>query len=333
MSGYTSNPRIRPQESLPWIIAIAAFFLLPEYLSLGARILVYILFALSLDLILGYAGIITLGHSAFFGLGAYTAGILGAKYGVTDPFVQLVGAAVAAALLGISTGAVILRTKALTLLMLTLAITSIVLEIANKASWLTGGADGLSGVQVAPILGLFKFDLFGRTAFIYCLVALFLGWLLVRRLIYSPFGAMLTGIRENTARMHAVGAPVYWRLVLVYTFSATMAGVAGALLTQVNQFVGLNVLGLEPSGDLLVMLILGGVGRLYGAFVGPVVYLIAQDYLAKQYPEYWYFGIGVLLIVVVLFARGGILGIVEKMSDKWLRALSRRRSSARASAR
>lgn len=329
MSGYTGDPRIRVQELLPWIIAMAAFFLLPEYLSLGARILTYILWALSLDLILGYAGIITLGHSAFFGLGAYTAGILGAKYGVTDPFLQLVAAAATAALLGISTGALILRTKALTLLMLTLAITEILLVIANKASWLTGGADGLSGVVVAPILGLFKFDLFGRTAFIYCLVALFLGWLLVRRLIYSPFGAMLTGIRENTARMHAVGAPVYWRLVLVYALSATMAGVAGALLTQVNQFVGLNVLGLEPSGDLLVMLILGGVGRLYGAFVGPVVYLLAQDYLAKQYPEYWYFGIGVLLIVVVLFARGGILGLL----DKWLQALSRQRSSARASAR
>ena len=329
MSGYTSNPRIRWTEWLPWLAAIAFFFALPEYLSLGARILIYILFALSLDLILGYAGIITLGHSAFFGLGAYTAGVLSAKYGLTDPFLQLLAAAGAAALLGIATGAVILRTKALTLLMLTLAITSILLEIANKASWLTGGADGLSGVTVAPILGLFKFDLFGKTAFIYCLIALFVGWLVVRRLIYSPFGAMLTGIRENTVRMHAVGAPVYWRLVLVYTMSATMAGIAGALLTQVNQFVGLNVLGLEPSGDLLVMLILGGVGRLYGAFVGPVVYLIAQDYLAKQYPEYWYFGIGVLLIVVVLFARGGILGIL----DKWLQALSRRKSSARASAR
>jgi branched-chain amino acid transport system permease protein len=129
--------------------------------------------------------------------------------------------------------------------------------------------------------------------------------------------------------MHAVGAPVYWRLVLVYTLSATLAGIAGALLTQVNQFVGLNVLGLEPSGDLLVMLILGGVGRLYGAFVGPIVYLTAQDYLAKQYPEYWYFGIGLLLIVVVLFARGGILGLV----DQWWQALSRQRSSARASAR
>jgi branched-chain amino acid transport system permease protein len=329
MSGYTSDPRIRWTEWLPWVAALAFFFLLPEYLSLGARILIYILFALSLDLILGYAGIITLGHSAFFGLGAYTAGVLSAKFGLTDPFLQLLSAAAAAALLGILTGAVILRTKALTLLMLTLAITAILLETANKWSTMTGGADGLSGVKTDPILGLFKFDIFGKTAFIYCLIALFLGWLVVRRLIYSPFGAMLTGIRENTQRMHAIGAPVYWRLVLVYTMSATMAGVAGALLTQVNQFVGLNVLGLEPSGDLLVMLILGGVGRIYGAFVGPVVYLIAQDYLAKQYPEYWYFGVGALLIIVVLFARGGILGIVDRL---W-QALSRHRSSAKASAR
>jgi branched-chain amino acid transport system permease protein len=309
--GYTADPRIRWQEWLPWVAALACFFLLPEYLSLGARILIYILFALSLDLILGYTGIITLGHSAFFGLGAYVAGILGAKAGVTDPFLQLAAAALAAAVLGAATGAVILRTRGLTLLMLTLAITSVLLEIANKASWLTGGADGLSGVRVDPILGQFRFDLFGKTAFLYCLATLFVGWWLLRRLIYSPFGAMLTGIRENTVRMHAIGAPVYRRMVLVYTLSATMAGVAGALLTQTNQFVGLNVLGFEPSGELLVMLILGGVGRLYGAFVGPVAYLVAQDFLAKQFPEYWYFGIGVLLVVVIMFARGGIVGIAD----------------------
>ena len=328
MSGYSADTRIRWSEWLPWVAAGAFFLLLPEYLSLGARILIFILFALSLDLILGYAGIVTLGHSAFFGLGAYTAGILSAKLGINDPFLQLVGAAAMAAALGLVTGAVILRTRALTLLMLTLAITAILLEIANKATRLTGGADGLSGVQVSPILGLFRFDLYGKTAFLYCLAVLFIGWWIVRRIIYSPYGAMLTGIRDNTARMHAIGAPVYWRLVLIYTVSATMAGVAGALLTQVNQFVGLNVLGLEPSGDILVMLILGGVGRLYGAFVGPVVYLIAQDYLAKQYPEYWYFGIGVLLIVVVLFARGGILGLV----DQWLSHF-KPKSSAKASAR
>jgi branched-chain amino acid transport system permease protein len=316
VSGYTANPGIRWTEWLPWVAAGAFFFLLPEYLSLGARILIYILFALSLDLILGYAGIVTLGHSAFFGLGAYTAGVMSTQLGVNDPFVQVAAAAGTAAALGVATGAVILRTRALTLLMLTLAITAILLEIANKATWLTGGADGLSGVQVSPILGYFRFDLYGRTAFLYCLVVLFVGWWVVRRIIYSPYGAMLTGIRENATRMHAIGAPVYWRLVLIYTLSATMAGIAGALLTQVNQFVGLNVLGLEPSGDVLVMLILGGVGRLYGAFIGPVVYLIAQDYLAKQYPEYWYFGIGALLIVVVLFARGGILGITDVLLKK-----------------
>jgi branched-chain amino acid transport system permease protein len=177
-------------------------------------------------------------------------------------------------------------------------------------------------VVVAPILGLFKFDLFGKTAFLYCLAFLFVGWFVVRRLIYSPFGAMLTGLRENSARMHAIGVPVYRRLVVVYTISAAMAGVAGALLTQVNQFVGLNVLGFEPSGELLVMLILGGVGRLYGAFIGPVVYLIAQDFLAKQFPEYWYFGIGALLLLVVLFARGGILGI----SDALLHAIRRKKA-------
>jgi branched-chain amino acid transport system permease protein len=327
MSGYTADPRLRWPEFLPWVIALAGFFLLPEYLALGARILIFILFALSLDLILGYGGIITLGHSAFFGLGAYTAGILSAKLGVNDNFLQLGAAAAAAALLGAATGAVILRTKALTLLMLTLAITAILLEIANKMSSLTGGADGLSGVVVDPIFGLFRFDIFGRTAFLYCLALLALGWFVVRRIVYSPYGAMLTGIRENTARMHAIGAPVYWRLILIYTISATMAGVAGALLTQVNQFVGLNVLGFELSGELLVMLILGGVGRIYGAFIGPAIYLAAQDYLARQFPEYWYFGIGALLIAVVLFAPGGILGLL----DKWL-PYSRPRRSARASA-
>ena len=328
MSGYTVDARLRWTEFLPWLIALGAFFLLPEYLALGSRILIFILFALSLDLILGYGGIITLGHSAFFGLGAYTAGILSAKLGVNDNFVQMAAAAGAAALLGVLTGAVILRTKALTLLMLTLAITAILLEVANKMSSLTGGADGLSGVVVDPILGLFRFDLWGRTAFLYCLAVLFVSWFVVRRIIYSPYGAMLTGIRDNTARMHAIGAPVYWRLLLIYTVSATLAGMAGALLTQVNQFVGLNVLGFEISGELLVMLILGGVGRLYGAFVGPAVYLVAQDYLAKQFPEYWYFGIGALLIAVVLFAPGGILGLI----DKWL-PFFKPRSSARASAR
>lgn len=319
LGGYSADSRLRWPEGLPWVVAIAVFFLLPEYLQLGARILIYILVVLSLDLILGYAGIITLGHSAFFGLGAYVAGILGAKVGIHDALLQLVAAGVAAGLLGLITGAVILRTKALTLLMLTLAIASILQEAANRAGWLTGGDDGLPDIPVDPLLGLFKFDLFGRTAYLYCLVVLFIGWLFVRRLIYSAFGATLLGIRENMPRMHAIGVPVYRRLIVVYAISATIAGVAGGLLTQTYQFVGLNVLSLELSGDFLVMLILGGVGRLYGGFVGPVLYLVAQDYLAKQFPEYWYIGIGVLLVVVVLFARGGILGIADRSARLLLR--------------
>lgn len=310
-SGYAVYPNIGLLEWIPWLTAIAVFFLLPEYLPLGARVLIYILFALSLDLVFGYAGIITLGHSAFFGFGAYTAGILSVRYGVTDPALQLLGAALAASVFGFITGAVILRTRGLAVLMLTLAITMLCLEVANRAIPITGGADGLSGIVVAPILGLFRFDFSGKTAYIWSLCALFLGWWLIRRLIYSPFGATLVGIRENTVRMQAIGSPVYWRLVAVYGLSAGVAGAAGALLTQTNQFVGLNVFGVEPAGELLIMLILGGVGRIYGAFVGPVVYLIAQDYLAKQFPEYWYLGIGTLLVVVVLFARGGVLGIVD----------------------
>jgi branched-chain amino acid transport system permease protein len=309
--GYGADPRVRIAECLPWAAAIAVFFLLPEYLLLGARILTYILFALSLDLILGYAGIITLGHSAFFGTGAYAAGILAAKLGVTDPLLLLLVAIGAAGALGVATGAVILRTRGLTQLMLTLAIAALCLEVAQKATAVTGGADGLSGIAIAPILGAFNFDMFGRTAYLWCLMLLFASWWLTRKIIYSPFGVTLCGIRENSVRMHAIGVPVYRRLLTAYTISAMIAGLAGALLAETNQFVGLNVLGFEPSGELMVMLILGGVGRLYGAFVGPLVYLTAQDFLAKQFPEYWYFGIGLMLVLVVLFARGGILGIAD----------------------
>jgi len=314
--GYGADPRVRIAEWLPWATAIAVFFLLPEYLLLGARILTYILFALSLDLILGYAGIITLGHSAFFGTGAYAAGILAAKLGVTDPLLLLLVAVCAAGALGVATGAVILRTRGLTQLMLTLAIAALCLEVAQKATAVTGGADGLAGITIAPIFGAFKFDLLGRTAYLWCLLLLFASWWLTRKIVYSPFGVTLSGIRENSVRMQAIGVPVYRRLLTAYAISAMIAGLAGALLAETNQFVGLNVLGFEPSGELMVMLILGGVGRLYGAFVGPLVYLIVQDFLAKQFPEYWYFGIGLMLVLVVLFARGGMLGITDALAAR-----------------
>jgi branched-chain amino acid transport system permease protein len=225
--------------------------------------------------------------------------------------------ALAAALVGLASGLVILRTQGLTLLMLTLAVTALLAEVANKASFITGGADGLQGVDINPILGVFSFDLYSRTAYIYCLVVLFLGWLFVRRLVHSSFGRSLVGIRENTVRMHAIGSPVRRRLVTIYTISAALAGVAGALLAQTTQFVGLTVLGFERSGEIVVMLVFGGIGRLYGAFIGATVYMIAQDTLAKLQPEFWYFWIGLLLVLIVMFARGGLLGLIDKATRRF----------------
>jgi branched-chain amino acid transport system permease protein len=304
--------RLRAIELLPWVVAIGAYFAFGDYLSLGSQILIMILFALSLDLVLGYAGIVTLGHSAFFGVGAYAAGIYAVRVS-GEPLSGLLIGAVAAAAVGWTSGLVILRTHGLTLLMLTLAVTALLAEAANKANFLTGGADGLQGIAIDPIFGVFRFDLFSRTAYLYCLVALFLAWLFARRLVHSSFGRSLVGIRENTARMHAIGSPVRRRLLMIYTVSAAMAGSAGALLAQTTQFVGLTVLGFQRSGEIVIMLVFGGIGRLYGAFVGAAVYMIAQDQLAKLEPEFWYFWIGLLLVLLVMFARGGLLGLLDRV--------------------
>lgn len=304
--------RLRAIELLPWIIAIVAYFIFGDYLPLGSQILIMILFALSLDLVLGYAGIVTLGHSAFFGVGAYAAGIYAARVS-GEPLSGLLVGACAGAIVGWASGLIILRTQGLTLLMLTLAVTALLAEGANKASFITGGADGLQGVNIDPIFGVFRFDLFGRTAYLYCLAVLFLAWLFARHLVHSPFGRSLVGIRENTARMHAIGSPVRRRLLTVYTIAAALAGIAGALLAQTTQFVGLTVLGFQRSGEILIMLVFGGIGRLYGAFIGASLYMIAQDQLAKMDPEFWYFWIGLLLVLLAMFARGGVLGLLDRL--------------------
>jgi branched-chain amino acid transport system permease protein len=304
-----------PLEAVPWLAALTAYFAFPSYLPLGAQILATILFALSADLVLGYAGIVTLGQAAFFGTGAYTAGLL-AAHGWGEPITGLFVAAAAAALIGLLSGLVILRTTGLTLLMLTLVVASILYEAVNKASWLTGGDDGLQGMQVWSIFGRYPFDLFGRTAYFYCLIVLFLCWLATRRLVHSPFGRSLVGIRENIRRMHAIGAPVERRRLAVYTISAALAGISGALIAQTTGFVGLTFLGLDRSGSVLIMLIIGGVGRLYGAFIGVPLYMIAQDRFSTVEPVYWYFWIGLLMVLLVVFARGGVLGLAERLQSR-----------------
>ncbi|HVG52409.1 MAG TPA: branched-chain amino acid ABC transporter permease [Xanthobacteraceae bacterium] len=295
-------------HALPWAIAVAFFFVAGGYLSFGTTIMIWILFAMSLDLVLGYAGIVTLGHAAYFGFGAYVAGIISVRY-TGDPVIGHVAAILMSALLGFITGALILHTTGVTFLMLTLAIVSLMFEYANKAKELTGGDDGLQGMKVDPLFGIFEFNFYGTTAYVYVLVVLFFWFLVCWRLVHSPFGRSLDGIRQNSRRMRAIGTPVWWRLLAVYTISAGIAGSAGALSAHSTRFVGLDVLGLLTSGIVTVMLILGGTRKLYGAFVGAVVYSVVQDSTAKISPHFWEFIVGSMLILTVLFLEGGLMDL------------------------
>lgn len=296
---------------LPWFVVAALPVAFPGYEPLATQVFVMILFALSLDLLVGYAGIVTLGHAGLFGVGGYTASIL-SVHGITDPVLTAVCAMAVAAVAGLAFGMAMLRTKGLTLLMLTMAAAFLLYEIANKATGLTGGEDGLQGVSFGPVLGLFEFDFRGRTAFFYCLAALFLVFLFARALINSPFGWSLRGIRENDARMAAIGCPIMQRRLMVYVISSALAGLAGALQAQSTQFVALYSLSFELSGNILIMLILGGSGRLYGAFIGVPVFMFAQDLLAKQDPANWFLGQGIVLIAIVLIAPDGVAGLCER---------------------
>ena len=295
-----------------WLALAAAFFLFPGYLVLGSQVLIVALFALSLDLVLGYAGILTLGHAAFLGLGAYTAGLL-AVHGWGEPLTGLLAGAAVAAIVGFATSFLVVRGEDLTRLMVTLGLGFLLYEAANKAAFVTGGVDGLSGVTMWKLFGAFPFDLAGRTAYLYSLAVLFIVFLFLRRLSRSPFGLALRGIRENRARMPAIGVPVRRRLVAAFTLGAAIAGIAGALLAQTTQFVGLDTLGFGRSADTVIMLVLGGTGRLYGALIGTAVFMIAQDYLSGINPVYWQFWLGLLLVVFVFFARGGIMGAIERI--------------------
>jgi branched-chain amino acid transport system permease protein len=300
--------RWSPLEIAFWIFAFATIWLLPSKHLILTETAILGLFALSLDLILGYAGIISLGQAAFFGLAGYCAGLL-AKYGlVTEPVLALLVSGVAAAVLGFATSFLVLRGSDLTRLMVTLGVSLMLGELANRFSNITGGADGLQGVEVEPILGRFRFDMFGHTGYTYSLIVLFICFLIVRRMVYSPFGLSLRAIKGNALRSAAVGIPVKWRLVAIYTISAFFAGIAGALLTQTTAFCSLDVLSLDRSADLLLVLIIGGTGYLYGGLIGAVIYKFLQDWIATLTPQYWQFWIGLVLVVIVLIGRERVDG-------------------------
>jgi len=324
ISGFLGRrARWRPFEIVFWVVALASIWLFPTKHLILTETAILALFALSLDLILGYAGIVSLGQAAFFGVGAYCAGLV-AKYGlVNEPVIALLLSGLVAALLGFATSFLVLRGTDLTRLMVTLGVALVLREIANRYSGLTGGADGLQGVEIRPLFGVFRFDLYGHTAYVYCLVVLFVFFLLARRIVYSPFGLSLRALKGNPLRATAIGIPVNSRLVAVYTIAAGFAGVAGALLTQTTAFCSLDVLSLERSADLLLVLIIGGAGYLYGGLIGAVIFKFMQDWLANLTPQYWQFWIGLVLVLIVLVGRDRVTGWTGMLRAGVARVLAR----------
>lgn len=313
---FVARARWTSWEMAFWVTWVVLFFVPQANLMLLSQVLVWGLFALSLDLLLGYRGIPSLGHAAFFGIGAYTAGFLG-KYGWNEPLTGLFLSALVAGMAGLATGRVVRGLHGLGLLMVTLGLNMILFDLVLRSTEITGGDDGLQGVQIAPVLGLFRFDMFGHTAYLYTLGVAFVCTLVVRALVKSPFGLSLLGARENPRRMTMLGAPIEQDLTLVFGLSAALAGVAGALLTQTTQFVSPEVMAFTRSADVLIMLVIGGGAVLYGGYVGAAVFLLMRDMLSNFNPIYWYFWIGLLLVLIVSAFRKGMLKTLAVWLKSW----------------
>ena len=294
--------RWKPWEPVLWLLAFAAPLVLPSHALIINEIAIVALFAVSLDLVLGYTGIVSLGHAAFFGMGAYSAALF-AKHIHPDPLVGMAVAVGISTVLGALCSLTVMRGTDLTRLMVTLGIGLILMELANKLDWLTGGADGLQGVMMGPVLGQFEFDLYGRTAAFYSLTVLLLCFLLARRFVHSPLGGTLKAIRDNRLRASAIGIPVTARIAVGYTVAAAMAGASGALLAQTTGFASLDVFEFHRSADVMLILIIGGTGWLYGGVMGAIVFKLMHDLLSSITPQYWTFWLGLFLVVLVMVGR------------------------------
>ena len=304
-----ADARWRWWEAALLVALLLSWALLPSHALLLNEIAILALFAMSLDLILGYAGIVSLGHAAFFGFGADAAALF-AKLVMPDPGLGLLVAVSLTAVLGAVCSLLILRGSDLTRLMVTLGVASILFELANKLDWLTGGADGLQGVVMGPLLtpfGRFEFDLTGRTAYAYTLVVLVVALLIARRIVHSPFGFSLQALRDNRLRTASIGLSVNARLIAVYTVAAAMAGAAGALLAQTSGFASLDVFDFHRSADVLLVLVIGGTGYLYGGIFGAIVFKLLHDLISAWTPQYWNFWLGLFLVVLVLVGRERLL--------------------------
>jgi branched-chain amino acid transport system permease protein len=294
--------RWRLWEYALWAVIWAMPVVFGSQAALINEIAILALFALSLDIILGYAGIVSLGHAASFGVGAYGAALF-AKHVMPDPLVGLAVGTALGALLGAITSPMIVRGTDLTRLMVTMGVALVLLELANKFDTLTGGADGLQGVVMGPLLGLFEFDLGGRVASFYSLALLFLAFVLLRRIVHSPLGVSMQALRDNRLRLTALGMNVNGRLAAVYTLAAALAGASGALLAQTTGFASLDVLEFHRSADVMLALIIGGAGWLWGGLVGAIAFKVLHDLISTVTAQYWTFWIGLFLVVLMLVGR------------------------------
>lgn len=295
-------------EPALWLLALASPWLLADHALIINEIAIVALFAVSLDLILGYAGIVSLGHAAFFGMGAYAAALF-AKLVMPDPLLGLAFAIGVATLLGAVCSLTIMRGTDLTRLMVTMGVAMILMELANKLD-ITGGADGLQGVVMGPLLGRFEFDLYGRTAAWYSITVLLVLFVLARRLVHSPLGGTLKALRDNRLRAMAIGIPVTARLAVIYTIAAGVAGAAGALLAQTSSFASVDLFAFDRSADLMLLLVIGGTGWLYGGVAGAIVFKLLQDGISSITPQYWTFWIGLFLVALMLIGR-------ERLTRPW----------------
>jgi len=297
-----ARSRWRPWEIGAWVLLWALPLVAGQHAALINEIAILALFALSLDLILGYAGIVSLGHAAFFGVGAYGAGLF-AKHVMPDPLVGLLVAMALSALVGFITSPMIVRGTDLTRLMVTMGVALVLYELANKFTDLTGGADGLQGVVMGPLLGRFDFDLGARVASVYSMALLFIAFLLVRRFVYSPLGASMQALRDNRLRVSAIGLSINGRLAAVYTLAAALAGASGALLAQTTGFASLDVFDFHRSADVMLALVIGGAGWLWGGIAGAIAFKVLHDLISAVTVQYWTFWIGLFLVVLMLVGR------------------------------